>query len=48
VSLFSLSAEGWRAFDVAPDGRFLAAVRQVSYAAAPLTVVVNGTSEIRR
>ena len=43
--LFSLPADGWRAFDVAPDGRFLAAVQQVSYATEPLTVVTNALSE---
>ena len=48
VELFSLPAEGWKAFDVAPDGRFLAAVQGTSYATAPLTVVVNGLSEARR
>jgi eukaryotic-like serine/threonine-protein kinase len=45
--LFSLPSEGWTAFDVSADGRFLAAVKQFSYAKAPLTVVVNWTSEIR-
>ena len=45
--LFSLPAEGWRAFDVSSDGRFLAAVQQVSYATAPLEVVVNALSAIR-
>jgi len=48
AELFSLPAEGWKAFDVAPDGRFLAAVQGASYATAPLTVVVNGLSETRR
>jgi len=42
-ALFTLSAEGWRAFDVAADGRFLAAVQHVSYGSAPLAVVVNWT-----
>jgi Tol biopolymer transport system component len=45
--LFSLPAEGWKAFDVSPDGRFLASVPSVSVGAAPLTVVVSWTSEIR-
>ena len=45
--LFSLPAEGWRAFDVSSDGRFLAAVQQVSYATAPLEVVVNALSEMK-
>ena len=47
VELFSLPGEGWRAFDVMPDGRFLAAVPVTSYATAPLTVVVNGLSGAR-
>ena len=47
VALFSLPADGWTAFDVSADGRFLAAVQQFSYAKEPLTVVVNWTSEIR-
>jgi serine/threonine protein kinase/Tol biopolymer transport system component len=47
VALFSLPAEGWRAFDVTADGRFLAAVQHVSYQSAPLAVVVNWTSDIR-
>ena len=46
--LFSLPAEGWRTFDVAPDGRFLAAVQHASYATAPLTVVVNAISDLRQ
>ena len=41
--LFALPAQGWRAFDVAPDGRFLAAVQHVSYGSAPMAVVVNWT-----
>jgi hypothetical protein len=45
--LFSLPAEGWKAFDVASDGRFLAAVQEVSVTTAPLSVVSNWTSEIR-
>jgi Tol biopolymer transport system component len=44
AALFSLPAEGWRAFDVTPDGRFLAAVQHASYATAPLKVVVNATA----
>ena len=43
AALFALPAEGWRAFDVAADGRFLAAVQRVSYASAPMGVVVNWT-----
>jgi Tol biopolymer transport system component len=45
--LFSLGGEGWKAFDVMPDGRFLASVPVVSYASSPLTVVVNGLPERR-
>jgi len=47
VVLFSFAGEGWKAFDVMPDGRFLASVPVASYATAPLTVVVNGLSESR-
>jgi dipeptidyl aminopeptidase/acylaminoacyl peptidase len=46
VELFPLPAKGWRAFDVAPDGRFLAAVPTVSYATEPVTVVVRGTGAL--
>ncbi len=45
--LFSLPAEGWEAFDVASDGRFLAAVQEISGTTVPLSVVSNWTSEIR-
>ncbi len=45
--LFSLPAEGWEAFDVASDGRFLAAIQEVSATTVPLSVVSNWTSEIR-
>jgi len=45
--LFALPAEGWRAFDVSSDGRFLAAVQEVSYSTAPLTVDVNALSETK-
>ena len=45
--LFTLPAKGWTAFDVAPDGRILAAVREVSNETSPLTVVANWTSDIR-
>ena len=48
VKLFSLPAMGWRAFDVAPDGRFLASVPVVSYATQPIDVVVSGTGELPR
>jgi serine/threonine protein kinase len=44
--LFSLPHGGWRAFDVAADGRFLASVPQSSYATQPLRIAVNWTSEI--
>jgi serine/threonine protein kinase len=47
AALFALPSEGWRAFDVSSDGRFLASVPQLSYATNPLTVVVNGLSEAR-
>jgi serine/threonine protein kinase/Tol biopolymer transport system component len=46
--LFSLPGEGWTDFDVAPDGRFLAAVRHMSDIASPLSVVVNWTAELPR
>ena len=46
-ALFSLPEGGWTTFDVASDGRFLAGVRTVSGARAPLSVVSNGFSEIR-
>ncbi|HXK11093.1 MAG TPA: protein kinase [Vicinamibacteria bacterium] len=42
VPLFELSAQGWSTFDVAPDGRFLAAVQEVSDATEPLAVTLNG------
>jgi eukaryotic-like serine/threonine-protein kinase len=45
--LFDLPAEGWTAFDVAPDGRFLAVVPRSSAAASPLTVVLNWTGKVR-
>jgi len=45
--LFSLPTGGWTTFAVASDGRFLAAVREVSGASAPLSVVSNWISEIR-
>jgi len=46
-TLFRLAAgTGWRDFDVSPDGRFLAVVREVSGNAQPSTVVVNWTSEL--
>ncbi|HKB70622.1 MAG TPA: protein kinase [Thermoanaerobaculia bacterium] len=48
VKLFSLPAKGWRAFDVAPDGRFLASVPVVSYATEPIDVVVSGTGGLPR
>jgi eukaryotic-like serine/threonine-protein kinase len=41
--LFSLPGEGWRAFDVTADGRFLAAVQRVTYGTSPLAMVVNWT-----
>ncbi|HYK42333.1 MAG TPA: protein kinase [Thermoanaerobaculia bacterium] len=44
--LFSLPPGGWRAFDVAADGRFLASVPQSSYATQPLRVALNWTSEV--
>jgi Tol biopolymer transport system component len=47
VDLFALPPEGWKAFDVMPDGRFLASVPHESYATSPLTVVVNGLSGVR-
>jgi Tol biopolymer transport system component len=43
VPLFELPAQGWGTFDVAPDGRFLAAVQEVSDATQPLSVTLNGT-----
>ncbi|HWC64757.1 MAG TPA: hypothetical protein VG777_01645, partial [Thermoanaerobaculia bacterium] len=46
VDLFALPANGWRAFDVAADGRFLAAVPTVSYATEPVDVVVSGTGKL--
>jgi dipeptidyl aminopeptidase/acylaminoacyl peptidase len=46
VELFALPPKGWRAFDVAPDGRFLAAVPTVSYATEPVDVVVSGTGAL--
>jgi len=46
--LFSLPAQGWTAFDVTPDGRFVAAVEETSGDTAPLAVVSNGVAEIRR
>jgi Tol biopolymer transport system component len=46
--LFPLPAGGWTTFDVAADGRFLAAVREVSGDTAPLSVVSNALSGIRR
>jgi dipeptidyl aminopeptidase/acylaminoacyl peptidase len=46
--IFTLPALGWTAFDVAPDGRFLAAVPQVSAIASPLSVVLNWESELAR
>ncbi len=48
ATLFALPAKGWRAFDVAPDGRFLAAVPTVSYATEPVAVVVSGTGALPR
>ncbi|HET9793268.1 MAG TPA: protein kinase [Thermoanaerobaculia bacterium] len=46
ATLFALPAKGWRAFDVSPDGRFLAAVPTVSYATEPISVVVSGTGSL--
>ena len=46
VTLFALPAKGWRAFDVSPDGRFLAAVPTVSYATEPVAVVLSGTGKL--
>ncbi len=45
--LFRLApGPGWKDFDVAPDGRFLAMVEDVSSSAQPATVVVNWTAEL--
>ncbi|HUL80281.1 MAG TPA: protein kinase [Vicinamibacteria bacterium] len=48
VPLFDLPAQGWSAFDVAPDGRFLASVQEVSDATEPLTVALNWTEKTSR
>ncbi|HVS03082.1 MAG TPA: protein kinase [Thermoanaerobaculia bacterium] len=49
---FPLPALGWTAFDVAPDGRFLALVQELDSSQAPLTVVTHavaaGRGEVRR
>jgi len=45
VPLFDLPALGWSAFDVAPDGRFLAVVQEVSDTTEPLTVALNWTEK---
>ena len=45
-ALFRLApGPGWQDFDVAPDGRFLAVVEEVSGGAQPATVVVNWSAE---
>ncbi|MDQ2969755.1 MAG: protein kinase [Acidobacteriota bacterium] len=45
--LFRLAAgRGWSAFDVAPDGRFLAVVQEVSGSAQPATIIVNWAAEL--
>jgi Tol biopolymer transport system component len=47
--LFRLApGPGWKDFDVAPDGRFLAMVEEVSASAQPATVVVNWTAEVSK
>jgi Tol biopolymer transport system component len=47
--LFRLApGPGWRDFDVAPDGRLLAVVEEVSASAQPATVVVNWTAEVSK
>jgi Tol biopolymer transport system component len=47
-TLFPLGAEGWQAFDVMPDGRFLASVPTVSVANEPLRVVTSVLNETPR
>lgn len=45
--LFRLTAgREWSAFDVAPDGRFLAVVQEVSGSAQPATIIVNWAAEL--
>jgi eukaryotic-like serine/threonine-protein kinase len=48
-ALFHLaSGPGWKDFDVAPDGRFLAVVEEVSGSAQPATVVANWPAEVSK
>ena len=46
--LFTLKGKPWKAFDVAPDGRFLAVVPQTLAGEQPLNVVLNWTADLPR
>ena len=48
VPLFTLKGKPWRAFDVAPDGRFLAVVPQILAGEQPLNIVLNWTADLPR
>jgi hypothetical protein len=46
--VFPLPDRGWADFAVAPDGRFLAVVPEITAREQPVTVIVNWPAAIKR